>query len=152
MGEKEGRQESKLLKLVDGFISEDELLFRKQHLARNLAIGFAAGTIIGIGGAVKDAPAEGFKIKTFIRSPLLGAVSCAVLGILIPDAHWFLLFLGTVGVERISIEVYKLFRAKEPGKFQNGEWGHPKKKLPTEVVIPRPAVPLPDPSTWVPLN
>lgn len=152
MADKEGRNESKLLSLVDGLISEDELLFRKEHLTRNLAIGFVAGTIIGIGGGVKDAPYEGFRIKTFIRSPIIGALSCAVLGILIPNAHWFLLFLGTVGVERITIEIYKLLRSKQPGKFENGEWGTPKPQLEPEIVVPKPPVPLPDLSTRIPLN
>ena len=92
-------------------------------------IGFLAGLAVAAGGAIKDAPYEGFKEKTFWRSPLIGAFWGAVLARryrLKP----FPLFLSTIGLERATVELYKLYRAEvkkdyTPGKFIHGEWGVP---------------------------
>jgi hypothetical protein len=122
------KKKGEVLSFVDQLIDKDDLPFKQDYLVRNMAIGFLAGMIVAIGGAVKDAPEEGFKPSTFIRSPLIGAIECPILAALIPNAHWFLLFLSVIGIERITIEIYKLFRAKKPGKFDHGEWGTPKSK------------------------
>jgi len=42
-------------------------------------VGFLAGLAVAIGGAIKDSPNEGFKLLTFIRSPLIGMVEGAIL-------------------------------------------------------------------------
>lgn len=90
-----------------------------------LMIGALAGVLVGLAGARKDAPYEGFKIETFWRSPVVGAVA----GVLV--AHSVKsdkkgLFLGSIAVERMIVEGYKLLRAQKPGKFEFGEWGIPK--------------------------
>ena len=92
-------------------------------------IGFLAGLAVAMGGAVKDAPYEGFKEKTFWRSPLVGAFWGAVLAGRY-GLKPFPLFLSTIGLERATVEIYKLYRAEVkkdyiPGKFIHGEWGVP---------------------------
>jgi hypothetical protein len=120
-----------VLGFVDDIIDKDDLLFNHDYVLRNMMIGFFAGLIVAIGGSVKDAPYEGFKPATFIRSPIIGAVAAPILGALIPNAHWFLLFLSVIGFERIIVEIHKMFRGKKPGKFTHGEWGSPKDQVVT---------------------
>lgn len=90
-------------------------------------VGLAAGLAVGIGGAIKDAPYEGFNLLTFFRSPIVGAaVGWAIerqLRLIDPVT----LFLASIGGERIVVEAYKLVRSQKPGKFTYGEWGVPKK-------------------------
>ncbi|MCD6524263.1 MAG: hypothetical protein J7K48_04615 [Thermococcus sp.] len=94
-------------------------------------VGFLAGMAVAMGGAIKDAPYEGFKAKTFWRSPLIGAFWGSWL-----SKKYSLepipLFLATIGLERATVEAYKLYRATVkknyvPGKFIYGEWGVPVK-------------------------
>lgn len=86
-----------------------------------LLVGAAAGLAVAIGGAVKDGPHEGFKPLTFARSPVIGMV----VGAFMPPLGIPAVFLATIGVERATVESYKLLRAKVPGKFTYGEWGVP---------------------------
>jgi hypothetical protein len=92
-------------------------------------VGLAAGLSVGIGGAIKDAPYEGFKLLTFFRSPIVGLlVGWAIesqLHIKDPRA----LFLATIGGERCVVEGYKILRVQKPGKFDVGEWGVPKQMV-----------------------
>ena len=85
--------------------------------------GLIAGSLVAIGGALKDSPYEGFKPQTFIRSPLVGAVVGSVLA----DRYKFrdlpLLILAVIGGERIVVETWKIIRSQTPGKFEFGEWG-----------------------------
>ena len=96
---------------------------------RNAVIGALAGTLVAIGGATKDAPYEGFKMKTFLRSPIIGAVVTPILGAYVPNLPPLILALSTIAVERASVEAYKLYRQSRgeyiPSKFIYGEWGHP---------------------------
>ena len=96
---------------------------------RNVIIGAVSGLLVAIGGATKDAPYEGFKTKTFLRSPLIGAVVTPIIGAYVPGLPPVILALSTIAVERASVETYKLYRQTRgeyvPGKFTYGEWGCP---------------------------
>lgn len=87
-----------------------------------LAIGALAGILVGLAGATKDAPYEGFKMQTFWRSPLVGAVAGLIVANTVKSDKKGL-FLGAIAVERMIVEGYKLLRAQKPGKFEFGEWG-----------------------------
>ena len=86
--------------------------------------GLIAGSLVAIGGAIKDSPHEGFKPKTFIRSPIVGALVGSLLTDRFKIRDMPLLILAVIGGERIIIEGYKLLRAQKPGKFEFGEWGN----------------------------
>lgn len=84
--------------------------------------GGLAGLLVGLAGATKDAPYEGFKMNTFWRSPLVGVIA----GVIVASTtkgDKARLFLGAIAVERMIVEGYKLLRAQKPGKFEFGEWG-----------------------------
>ena len=93
-------------------------------------IGFLAGLSVAIGGAIKDAPYEGFNFLTFIRSPIIGALEAPIISYGFPDSPKPLIFLSTIATERLTVEFYKLLRANAgtyvPVKFTEiGEWGKP---------------------------
>ena len=94
-----------------------------------MVVGFGAGLAVAIGGAIKDSPYEGFDIVKFLRSPLIGALQAPVMGKVFKHPHPALIFLTTIGTERITTESYKLLRAQMPSKFLGGEWGIPKRIL-----------------------
>lgn len=89
-------------------------------------MGLAAGLAVGIGGSIKDAPFEGFKLLTFFRSPVVGLLVGWVIESQLHVTDPKALFLATIGGERIVVEGYKLWRVQMPGKFIWGEWGIPK--------------------------
>ena len=93
------------------------------------AIGLLAGLSVGVGGAVKDAPYEGFQPWTFARSPIVGLIVGLLIGEHLQIRDERALFLAAIGGERIVVESYKLLRAQKPGKFDYGEWGIPKPQL-----------------------
>ncbi len=93
-------------------------------------VGLLAGLSVAIGGAIKDAPYEGFKLLTFFRSPLVGLGVGWTISTYLTDSDPYVLFLATIGGERIVVEGYKLLRAQKPGKFDFGEWGVPKQIAP----------------------
>ncbi len=88
-------------------------------------IGLLAGISVAIGGAIKDVPVEGFKLETFVRSPIIGAIVGASINGVLPKTNKVIVYLGTIGGERIIVESFKLIRGQIPGKFENGEWGKP---------------------------
>lgn len=93
----------------------------------NILIGFASGLSVALGGAIKDAPYEGFNPVTFMRSPVVGAIEAPIISYAFKGkVHPVLLFLSTIATERLTVELYKILRAKVPGKFVVGEWGVPK--------------------------
>ena len=95
-------------------------------LLLNLLAGLLAGSISACGGAIKDAPYEGFKPLTFIRSPIVG-LFCGYLTHFF--SHEFIVSMLCSGyLERILVEGWKLIRVKKPGKFIYGEWGVAKRK------------------------
>ena len=87
----------------------------------NVLAGLLAGCISACGGAYKDAPYEGFKPLTFLRSPIVG-LGCGWV------THYFtgnfvVAVLCSGHLERIAVEGWKIVRCKKPGKFEFGEWG-----------------------------
>ena len=94
------------------------------------AIGAVSGLLVAIGGAIKDAPYEGFNLTKFIRSPIIGSIEAPVISTVFKDTHPVLLGMATIATERLTVETYKLLRAQAgdyvPGKFIYGEWGKPK--------------------------
>lgn len=95
--------------------------------ARGAITGFVAGLAVAVGGAIKDAPYEGFDVLKFFRSPAIGAVEGSILQTIFPPLHSAITFFAVVGFERLTTETYKLMRAHVPSKFAFGEWGIPKK-------------------------
>ncbi len=97
---------------------------------RGAKIGFIAGLLVAIGGAIKDAPYEGFSAQTFWRSPFIGMIEGAILGEKYQNLPDIILLFAVIGFERLTIELFKLNRALSneyvPGKFIYGEWGVPK--------------------------
>lgn len=97
-----------------------------RHVMLNTFAGWLAGTLCSLGGALKDSPLEGFKRSTFPRSmvvaTLWGLVSTAV------TADFFLAFAFAGYFERMTVEGWKIIRAKRPSKFVGkgwiSEWGH----------------------------
>lgn len=92
--------------------------------------GYASGLTVASSGAVKDAPYEGYKSLTFLRSPFIGAFEAPIINrVFRKNVQGGLLFLSTIATERLTVEVYKLLKSKfgsyKPGKFINGEWGVP---------------------------
>src|SRR5678815_2737807 len=75
-------------------------------------VGFVAGAHSSIWGMYKDAPHEGFTVRTFMRSMLFAAVIGALLwrvtGLWPADAASAVVFFGVVYVvERAIMEAYK---------------------------------------------
>jgi hypothetical protein len=90
------------------------------HVALNIFAGWLAGTLCSLGGALKDSPVEGFKVRTFPRSmvvaTLWGVASIAL------TADFFLAFAFAGYFERLSVEGWKVIRAKRPSKFVGSDW------------------------------
>ena len=87
----------------------------------NILAGLTAGCVTACGGAIKDAPYEGFKPLTFLRSPIVG-VGCGVLTYFF-TSNFVVAFACSGYFERIVVEGWKIVRCKKPGKFDVGEWG-----------------------------
>ena len=104
-------------------------------ITRGALIGLVSGISVALGGAVKDAPYEGFDLLKFFRSPAIGLVEGAVLGKYQPKLNAPVFYFAIIGTERVTTEAYKLIRAKldavnyMPVKFKVGEWGITKKVL-----------------------
>jgi len=90
----------------------------------HILAGLLSGLLCACGGAIKDAPYEGFKLATFFRSPIVGA-ACGAITSLFADS-FVVAFLCAGYFERICVEGWKIVRVKMPGKFENGEWGAPR--------------------------
>lgn len=95
----------------------------------NAIIGFVSGLSVAIGGAIKDAPYEGFDLLKFIRSPVIGTIEGGIIGHFIPTINPYICYFTVIGTERITTETYKLIRAKMPMKFKYGEYGIPKTRI-----------------------
>ena len=91
-----------------------------RQIALNTFAGWLAGTLCSLGGAVKDSPVEGFKRSTFPRSMVIatfwGLVSSGL------TADFFLAFAFAGYFERLTVEGWKIIRAKRPGKFVAPGW------------------------------
>ena len=91
-----------------------------RQVALNTFAGWLAGTLCSLGGALKDSPVEGFNRATFPRSMLIatfwGLVSATV------TTDFFLAFAFAGYFERLTVEGWKIVRAKRPGKFVSPGW------------------------------
>jgi hypothetical protein len=76
-------------------------------IARIAGIGFMVGTIIAIGGAWRDAPAEGFDGIKFLRSPVIALIVALVLSRFTDSV--FQIAVAAIGYERAVAETYKTF-------------------------------------------
>lgn len=81
-------------------------------------VGLTAGLHAATWGMYKDAPHEGFSVRTYLRSPLLGIVLGVVVqattGLDPRDAADIVVLFGTVyAVERAASEIYKTFLREE---------------------------------------
>ena len=98
-------------------------------MLKEAAIGAVSGLLVAIGGAIKDAPYEGFSFTKFIRSPIIGAIEAPIIANTFKDTHPVLLGMTTIATERLTVETYKLISAQTgdyiPGKFIYGEYGKP---------------------------
>jgi len=81
----------------------------------NIFMGFLAGLICSLGGALKDSPFEGFSPFKFLRSILIGTFWGAVSSFFTAEPILAFMFAGYS--ERITVEGYKIIRARKPGKF-----------------------------------
>ncbi len=95
----------------------------KNDLLHGAVVGTIAGVSVALGGAVKDAPHEGFKPVTFFRSPTVGMVAGILIKISDPKIDDKSLFFASIGLERFIVESWKILRVKIPSKFEIGEWG-----------------------------
>lgn len=91
-----------------------------RQIALNTFAGWLAGTLCSLGGALKDSRLEGFKPWTFPRSMLVATFWGLVSTSLTPD--FFLAFAFAGYFERLSVEGWKIIRAKRPGKFVSPGW------------------------------
>ena len=88
-----------------------------------LGTGLAAGLHSATWGMYKDAPHEGFKWNTYVRSPILAAaIALAIVAGTEFDprgpAGLLLLFGVTYGLERAFLEIYKTFlRVEDQSKY-----------------------------------
>lgn len=90
----------------------------------NMLAGFVAGLLCACGGAWKDAPYEGFKFLTFTRSIWVGTLMGFITA-QITEEFW--VAMACAGYfERCAVEGYKILRRMKPGKFEVGEYGHPR--------------------------
>jgi len=81
----------------------------------NVFMGFLAGLICSLGGALKDSPFEGFHPLKFFRSILVGTVFGFVSAFFTSQPVLAFMFAGYC--ERMADEGYKIVRAQKPGKF-----------------------------------
>jgi hypothetical protein len=86
-----------------------------EEMITNVFMGFLAGLICSLGGALKDSPFEGFHPLKFFRSIVIGTIFGVVsVGF---TTQPVLAFMFSGYCERMTVEGYKIVRAKKPGKF-----------------------------------
>ena len=97
-------------------------MIRPRLHAINVLAGFTVGLLCAFGGAWKDAPYEGFKPLTFIRSIWVGTLA-GVVTCLLTENFWI---AGCCAgyMERAAVEGWKILRGVKPGKFDYGSRGH----------------------------
>lgn len=117
-----------LLILLALFVYFCDLSLNKVYLI------FIIGILSAIGGALKDAPFEGFDLIKFFRTPLISIVIGILLLIRFPTISGKYFVLAIAGGERIASEFYKkILRGRIPGKFKqvefNENWKNKRKQL-----------------------
>lgn len=98
--------------------------FSEGYMVRGIVAGLLGGLLSAVGGAIKDSQFEGFKVKKFIRSPLVGILGGIML---IRYTHSVLvLLLAVTGFERVVVECYKTFIQRQVrGIFENQKAKYP---------------------------
>lgn len=94
-------------------------------LAVAIVVGSVGGWISAFGGAMKDAPYEGFELLKFFRSPAIAAAYGVLLAFF--TTNYLYIFLGAIGYTVGTTETYKtfFFPSKPRGKFANKPVTHP---------------------------
>ena len=82
-----------------------------QPIYSGALVGLMAGTLIAIGGGLKDSQFEGFQIRKFFRSPLAGMAAGVIL--IAFTSHPAILLLSAMGLERITVEFYKTYYTRK---------------------------------------
>lgn len=82
----------------------------------NIFIGFLAGLLTAMGGALKDSPYEGFYPLKLFRSIIVGTIGGTLS--LYFTRNVILTFCFSGYFERFFVEGYKILRAQMPGKFK----------------------------------
>jgi hypothetical protein len=80
-------------------------------------MGFLAGLICSLGGALKDSPYEGFYPLKFCRSIIVGTLCGMASSLFVPASQPVIIFMFAGYSERMIVEGYKILRANKPGKF-----------------------------------
>ena len=80
-------------------------------------VGFLAGLLCSLGGALKDSPHEGFSWLKFPRSALVGAFWGFVLMVSHVGFRLAVAFCVCGYLERVTVEGWKILRAQRPSKF-----------------------------------
>jgi hypothetical protein len=101
-----------------------------------LTIGGLGGWISAFGGAWKDAPAEGFQIFKFFRSPFLATLLASGLSTLSSDL--LVVTLAATGYTIATTETYKtfFFPSKPRGKFAGKPVRYPEMLLRRRSFVP----------------
>ena len=87
---------------------------------KGMIMGFLITLFEAIGGGYKDGTIEGFKLITFLRSPMLGIIGGFLMALITKNLA--LILLGLLAFERIIIETRKFFKGGYmPGKFIQGK-------------------------------
>lgn len=88
--------------------------------------GVIAGLFIATSGALKDIRWEPFSWRKFWRTPIFSTIWAFVLPMAFNFDQWIIIMLCAGAMERITTEIYKLTRRKQPGKFadpdRDTEW------------------------------
>ncbi len=94
------------------------------NLFKGLVLGLLMGLATAIAGSYKDGFFEGFDGVKFLRSPSLGLIGGVFVSVF--TSNVLFLILGSVGFERVVVELYKAFLKKGywPGKFGAGKVRH----------------------------
>ena len=86
--------------------------------ATHVLVGSVAGLQSACWGAYKDSPFEGFSVRTFVRSPLVGAAVGLAASVFFretgrSDANLALFFGCVMTFERLAVECFKAFVRRE---------------------------------------
>ena len=89
-------------------------------IAKGALAGLVAGVIIATSGAWKNAPTDGFQMRSFIRSPSI-TVAFA-LGLSFLTDSYLHLAVAAIGYERAVVETWKILCAHIAARLSTGPW------------------------------
>ena len=101
-----------------------------------IIVGLIMGCLTAIAGGYKDGFFEGFDKIKFLRSPSLTMLGGFIISYFTAEIP--LILLGSIGFERLMVELYKAFLKKNywPGKFGEGKIMFPEWKVKRNMFIP----------------